>query len=137
VAEFINSSSVPSADRSGDNLLWLGALTIPRKTITVDKFTPTVKNSHTHYVSLTAITDTDTQFSYNNQAGAGTSTGGAPSTSSVSVVFTAQDVGMEVFPGTFTLGLNKQLIPVPSFSPNDLVPLVTPYLKVRWMIKAY
>jgi hypothetical protein len=137
VGQFINANAVPSVDRSGDNLLWLGALTIPRKTITIDKFTPTTKNSHTHYVSLTAITDTDTQFSYNNQAGAGTSTGGAPATSTVSVVFTAQDVGMEVFPGTFTLGLNKQLIPIPSFSPNDLVPLVTPYLKVRWMIKAY
>jgi hypothetical protein len=29
------------------------------------------------------------------------------------------------------------LIPSPAFSPNDLVPLVTPYTKVRWVIKAY
>ena len=87
-------------------------------------------------MSLTQIQDTETQFSYNNQPGPGTANG-VPATPSVNVSFSAADVGIEVFPGTFTLGLNKQLIPVPSFSPNDLVPLVTPYLKVRWLIKAY
>jgi hypothetical protein len=86
---------------------------------------------------LSAITNTNTVFSYGNSIGGGTSFGGAPTNSSVSVVFTAAQVGLEVFPGTFTLGLGKQLIPSPAFSPNDLVPLVTPYTKVRWVIKAY
>lgn len=131
-----NSNSIPSSNRTGNNLLWGGALTIPRRFVTVAKFAPDSKNSHSHYLSLTQIQDTETQFSYNNQPGPGTANG-VPATPSVNVSFSAADVGLEVFPGTFTLGLNKQLIPVPSFSPNDLVPLVTPYLKVRWLIKAY
>jgi len=137
IYNYVNNNALPADTVSGNNLRWIGAVTIPRRFISVSKFSPLTKLSHSHYLSLSAITNTNTVFSYGNSIGGGTSFGGAPANSSVSVVFTAAQVGLEVFPGTFTLGLGKQLIPSPSFSPNDLVPLVTPYTKVRWVIKAY
>lgn len=137
IYNYVDNNALPSDTVSGNNLKWIGAMTIPRRFVSVSKFSPTEKLSHSHYVSLAAITDINNVFSYGNSTGGGTSYGGAPATSSVAVVFTPAQVGLEVFPGTFTLGLGKQLIPSPSFSPNDLVPLVTPYTKVRWMIKAY
>jgi hypothetical protein len=137
IYNYVEPNALPADTTSGNNLRWIGAITIPRRFVAVSKFSPSEKLTHSHYVSLTAITDTTNVFSYGNSTGGGTSFGGAPATSSVSVVFTAAQVGLEVFPGTFTLGQGKQLIPTPAFSPNDLVPLVTPYTKVRWMIKAY
>jgi hypothetical protein len=137
IYNYVEPNALPADTTSGNNLRWIGAITIPRRFVPVSKFSPAEKLTHSHYVSLTAITDTTNVFSYGNSTGGGTSFGGAPATSSVSVVFTAAQVGLEVFPGTFTLGQGKQLIPTPAFSPNDLVPLVTPYTKVRWMIKAY
>lgn len=137
IYNYVDNNALPSDTVSGNNLRWIGAMTIPRRFVSISKFSPTEKLSHSHYVSLAAITDINNVFSYGNSTGGGTSYGGAPATSSVAVVFTPAQVGLEVFPGTFTLGLGKQLIPSPSFSPNDLVPLVTPYTKVRWMIKAY
>ena len=86
---------------------------------------------------MSAITDKINNFSYGNEDAQGTRTAGTPDTTSVDVVFTANQVGLDVFPGTFVLGQSKQLIPTPIFSPNDKVPLLTPYTHVRWMIKAY
>jgi len=137
IYNYVDQNALPADTTSGDNLRWIGAVTIPRRFVSVTKFSPTEKLSHSHYLSLSAITDITNVFSYGNSTGGGTSFGGAPSDSSVAVTFTAGQVGLEVFPGTFTLGFGKQLIPTPAFSPNDLVPLVTPYTKVRWMIKAY
>ena len=134
---YVEANALPADTVSGDNLKWIGALDIPRRFISVSKFSPSTKLTHSHYLSLSPVTDNNTVFSYGNSNGGGTSFAGAPSTSSISVVFTANQVGLEVFPGTFTLGQGKQLIPTPAFSPNDTVPLVTPYTKVRWMIKAY
>lgn len=137
IYNYVEQNALPADTVSGNNLRWIGAVTIPRRFISVSKFSPTEKLSHSHYLSLVAIEDTNNVFSYGNSIGGGTSYGGAPADSSVPVVFSAGQVGLEVFPGTFTLGFGKQLIPTPAFSPNDLVPLVTPYTKVRWMIKAY
>ena len=142
IGNFINTNyqlpgTLPSDSVSGNNLEWIGAITIPRKSISIQKFTPTTRRSHSHYVSLSAITDKINNFSYGNEDAQGTRTAGTPDTTSVNVVFTADQVGLDVFPGTFVLGQGKQLIPTPIFSPNDKVPLLTPYTQVRWMIKAY
>jgi hypothetical protein len=137
IYNYINQDALPSDSISGDNKKWIGAVTIPRRSISIEKWSPTEKIGHNHYVSLSAITNTATNFSYGNTAAHGTIPSGQNYTTSVDVTFSAADVGLEVFPGTFVLGEGKQLIPTPSFSPNDKVPLLTPYTQVKWMIKAY
>ena len=114
---------------------------IPRKTITVKSYNPTNKLKHNHYVSLTAITG-DNVYGYGNNETGGTASTNLNSfsggiNSSVDLEFSALDIGIQVLPGTFTLQQTKQLIPVPEFSPQDQVPMVTPYVWSKWMIKAY
>lgn len=120
---------------------FLSSVDIPRKEITVKSYNPTNKLKHNHYVSLTAITDDDVYGYGNNETGGTTSTGlnnfSGGINSSVDLEFSALDIGIQVLPGTFTLQQTKQLIPVPEFSPQDVVPMVTPYVWTKWMIKAY
>jgi hypothetical protein len=134
IYQYIDQQTISA---SGDNLRFIGAIDIPRRSISVSKFTPPTRRGHTHYVSNTPIADTVNNFSFGNSDGAGTSYQSAPYQTSVEIEFTDIDVGLTVLPGTFTLSANKQLIPTPSFAPRDKVPLVTPYTQVRWLIKAF
>lgn len=124
----------------GNQYNWIGAVDIPPKDITVQAYRPPERLEHTHYVSLTDFGGIESdKFSYGNETGPGpayipTST---PSTTSVNVVFSAVELGLEVLPGQFTLGQTKQLIPTPAFAPREEVPLITPYVWVKWLIKAY
>lgn len=120
---------------------FVSTVDIPKKEITVKSYNPTNKLKHNHYVSLTAISDDDIYGYGNNETGGTTSTalqsfsGGI--NSSVDLEFSALDIGIQVLPGTFTLQQTKQLIPVPEFAPQDQVPMVTPYVWTKWMIKAF
>ena len=114
---------------------------IPEKVVTVKSYNPVNKLKHNHYVSLTAIGD-NSVYGYGNNETGGTGSTGLNSfsggiNSSVNLSFSALDVGIQVLPGTFTLQQTKQLIPVPEFSPQDKVPMVTPYVWTKWLIKAF
>ena len=139
INSYINLAGAPFIGTAvgGDEFKYVGAVDIPIKSISIGGFNPVTKNDHSHYISLSEITSINTVFSYGNSNEFGTAISGAPSTSSVSVVFTASGLGMEVFPGRFQLQAGKQLIPVPTLAPQTKVPLITPYTWVRWMIKAY
>ena len=114
---------------------------IPEKQITVKNYNPVDKLKHNHWVSLSAITDDDI-YAYGNVETGGTASSALDSFAGdyddyVDLEFSALDVGIQVLPGTFTLQQTKQLIPVPEFSPQDDVPMVTPYVWAKWMIKAF
>lgn len=119
---------------SGNDVRYIGTVDIPEKTITVESYSPANKAKHTHYLSL--IQPPAGTYSYGKDDSAGVDPGGSYSQTE-EVTFSAFDVGLEVLPGTFTLSSNKQLIPTPSFVPQDIVPLITPYTWVKWLIKAF
>ena len=120
---------------------FLAAIDIPRKDITLKGYQPPDKLKHNHYVSLVAV-DNDDIYGYGNNETGGTNSSGLASFSGgvnnkVDLEFSSEEIGIQVLPGTFTLSQSKQLIPVPSFSPQDNVPVVAPYVWTKWMIKAY
>lgn len=142
INSYINLTSEPfptnaSVVNSGDNYKHVAAVDIPTKNISISSFNPVTKNDHTHYLSLSPITNATTTFSYGNDNNHGTATSGTPTNTSINIVKTWADLGLEVQPGNFKLNANKQLIPTPSLSPQSKVPLITPYVWVKWLIKAY
>lgn len=148
INQYIDLATKPFSGSSGavgsDNALkFVGALDIPRKEISIKGYNPSSKLNHTHYLSLTAITDSSTIYGYGNNETGGTASSGLSSFSggintSVNLNFSAiTDAGVQVLPGSFTLSETKQLIPTPEFSPQDKVPLVTPYVWTKWLIKAF
>jgi hypothetical protein len=144
---YIDLDTKPFSGTSGavgsDNALkFVGALDIPRKDVTVKSYNPPSKLKHTHYLSLTAITDTNTVYGYGNNETGGTASAGLQSfvggiNTTVDLNFSALDIGIQVLPGSFTLSETKQLIPTPEFAPQEKVPLLTPYVWTKWLIKAF
>jgi microcystin-dependent protein len=133
----LNTWSGGGSSSSGGLYRFIGALDIPEKSVTVQSFTPERK-SHSHYISLSNPGEQSTTFSWGKDSGPGVITPGSQfATSTISVSFDALEVGLEVLPGTFTLGSTKQLIPVPEFAPQTEVPLISPYTWVKWLIKAF
>ncbi len=135
----LNAMFGGAATSGSEDVKFVGAITIPRRQISVQSFNPATRNSHTHYLSLVSIPTG--AFSYGNSDGGGTGyTQGSittPTNTTVNVEFTAEELGLEVLPGTFVLSNNKQLIPTPSLSPQEQVPLITPYMWIKWLIKAF
>lgn len=146
INSYIDLGGQPFSGNSGtygsENVTkFLAAIDIPRKDITLKGYQPPDKLKHTHYVSLVAIDD-DSVYGYGNNETGGTNSTGLASFSGgvnnkVDLEFSSEEIGIQVLPGTFTLSQSKQLIPVPSFSPQDNVPVVAPYVWTKWMIKAY
>lgn len=144
---YIDLDTKPFSGSAGavgsDNALkFVGAVDIPRKDVTVKSYNPATKLKHTHYLSLTAITDTNTVYGYGNNETGGTASSGLSSfaggiNTTVNLNFSALDVGIQVLPGAFTLSETKQLIPTPEFAPQEKVPLITPYVWSKWLIKAF
>lgn len=119
---------------SGNDVRYIGTVDIPEKQITIKAYSPANKAKHTHYLSLSQ--PSSGTYSYGKDDSAGVDPGGSYSQTE-EITFSAFDVGVEVLPGTFTLSANKQLIPTPSFVPQDIVPLITPYTWIKWIIKAF
>jgi hypothetical protein len=122
---------------SGGLYRFIGAVDIPQKSVTVQSYTPERK-SHSHYISLTNPGDQNSIFSWGKDDGPGVITSGSQfATDVISVSFSSLEIGLEVLPGNFTLASTKQLIPVPEFAPQTEVPLISPYIWVKWLIKAF
>ena len=146
INKYIDLASVPFSGNTGafgseNTQKFVSTVDIPDKLVTIKSYNPTNKLKHNHYVSLTAVDD-NLIYGYGNSEGGGNNSSALSSFSggvnnSVPLEFSALDVGIQVLPGTFTLQQTKQLIPVPSFSPQDQVPMVTPYVWSKWMIKAF
>lgn len=141
IDDYIDLAGTPFGGTSSSDPIykWVAAVDIPPINKPIRQYRPTVRRKHSHYITdQPALIENNTSaFSYGNSEGAGTPFGSTPSDDSISIVFTAGDVGLEVLPGEFTLSRSKQLIPTPSLDPQDEVGLITPYVWVKWLIKAY
>ena len=117
---------------------------------TIDSYVPPSGSplSHSHYLTLDAVENPATDFSGGNFSGAGVI--GAPcgsglgnASTSIQLVFTtntgnANDVFMELTEGTFTLTTNiKKPTPDVALSPQRQVPILNPFHKTKYVIKAY
>jgi len=138
INSYIDVDNTPfSGTAQGNNYKWIGAIDIPPRSISIDQFKPLEKLDHRHYITLGTLQEDPTIFSYGNENGHGTAFGTTPSTTSVEVEFTSDQLGLEVLPGVFVLSQTKQLIPTPSLAPQTQVGLLTEYMWTKWLIKAY
>ena len=102
--------------------------------------------THSHLMSLDVPTNPQTDFTYGNVNGAGSKYGDPNNPNQVSlpnantileVIFDQSDVLLELSPATFTFSGSVKPIPTVELSPNKVVPLATPFHKVKYIIKAY
>lgn len=100
---------------------------------------PGTLKTHSHLMSLDVATNPQTDFTYGNVNGPGVKYAGSLPTANASleVTFNQNEVLLELNPATFTFNSSIKPIPVVELQPTKTVPLITPFHKVKYIIKAY
>ena len=100
---------------------------------------PGVSKTHSHLMSLDAATNPQTDFTLGNLNAAGTKYAGSlpNANDTLEVVFNQSQVLLELNSAEFTFNTVIKPIPLVELSPNKVVPLATPFHKVKYIIKAY
>lgn len=94
--------------------------------------------AHSHLLTTSSIADPQTDYTYGNASGAGTKNGLGDAANVINVTFQQNTVQLGLNEGTFTLNSGaKTPIPEVALSPNRTVPILTPFHKVKYIIKAY
>lgn len=95
--------------------------------------------THNHYLSTTEYGDSANAYGWGNVNGPGTKTSGlgGANDGTVEVAFTHTELGARVNRGKFELSSAKALIPDVVLRPNVTIPLVQPFFRVKYLIKAY
>ena len=135
----IDRSKLTSLNSSGTNLR-SGMIDTNPTTFRIDDFVSTSGSteSHSHYITTSAITDPLTDYSYGNSSGSGTKNGLGDASNTLSISFNASQVALGLNDGTFTMNSTiKNPVPEVALSPNRTVPILTPFHKVKYIIKAY
>ena len=100
-------------------------------------------NPHSHYMTTSPVENPNTDFSGGNTAGPGiigapfgSGLGGA--TSSIQLTFNQSEVNIELTDAIFELNTSvKKPVPDVALSPQRQVPILNPFHKTKYLIKAY
>ena len=118
----------------------LGAIDVLATTASTRIYSPEGGlKTHNHYLSTTEYGDSANAYGYGNINGPGTKTSGlgGANDGTVEVAFTHTELGARVNRGKFELSTAKALIPDVVLRPNVTIPLVQPFFRVKYLIKAY
>jgi hypothetical protein len=100
---------------------------------------PGAYKSHSHLITLDAITNPQTDFTYGAFNGAGQKYQQSLPSSNVAipVQFNQSEVLLELNDGVFTFNSSIKPIPTVALQPTKTVPIISPFHKVKYIIKAY
>ena len=134
-------------DTGGSGANDAGVIDIDTATMRINPYiSPGVTKRHSHLMSLDIATNPQTDFTLGNVNGVGSKYAASlpNANDTLAVTFnqnpTANDpisVLLELNPATFTFNSQIKPIPVVEMVPNKIVPLLTPFHKVKYIIKAY
>ncbi len=141
------ASPLSGLDAAGNRLSTLtgtandaGVIDTNRGNFTVSAYTsPGTFKSHSHLITTDAITNPLTDFTFGNLNGAGTKFAGSlPNSSpSIPIQFNQAQVLLELNDAVFTFNSSIKPIPTVALQPTKTVPIITPFHKVKYIIKAY
>ena len=108
---------------------------------TIDSYIPTsgFTNPHSHFLTEDIVQNAQLDFSSGNSGGAGTITSGLGNgATQLSLVFTQADIFMDMTDATFTWNSSfAKPTPSVSMTPQIQVPILNPFHKTKYIIKAY
>ena len=117
-----------------------GVIDTKNSTMRIEGYaSPGVLKAHSHLMSLDAATNPQTDFTFGNVNGPGTKYESSLPTANptLEVTFNQSEVLLDLSPAEFTFNSTIKPIPTVELFPNKVVPLVTPFHKVKYIIKAY
>jgi hypothetical protein len=94
--------------------------------------------SHTHLLGTDVVGDPNLDFSYGNANSFGGLRAGLPNFSNViTVTFNQSDVAIELNEAEFSWNNSTRPIPTVAMDPKRKVPVLAPFHKIKYIIKAY
>lgn len=135
----LDTSKLITINNSGTREV-AGVIDTNKSAYRIDDFLSTsgVTEVHSHYITTSPVTDIFTDYSYGNSSGSGTKNGLGDAGNAINISFNAAGTGLGVNEGTFTMNSTiKNPIPEVVLSPNRTVPILSPFHKVKYIIKAY
>ena len=94
--------------------------------------------SHTHLLGTDVVGDPNLDFSYGNANSFGGLRAGLPNFSNViNVTFNQSDVAIELNEAEFSWNNSTRPIPTVAMDPKRKVPVLAPFHKIKYIIKAY
>ena len=106
-------------------------------TANVKTYSPGTLLPHSHYIGQNDFGDQANVFGWGNNSGAGTAAGGLATNLTTEINFSQTDLGWTANDATFELNVSKVVIPTPALEPENTIPLLTKYHRVKYIIKAY
>lgn len=117
-----------------------GVIDTKKSRMRIDPYaSPGVSKTHSHLMSLDVATNPQTDFTLGNLNGPGIKYAQSLPTANdtIEIVFNQSQVLLELSPAQFTFNTVIKPIPLVEMLPNKIVPLLTPFHKVKYIIKAY
>ena len=95
--------------------------------------------THSHLIGTDPVNDPNSDYSYGNVNGSAElfREGLATFDNFTTITFNQSDVGIELNTGTFSWNNSSKPVPTPKMDPQRKVPIVTPFHKMKYIIKAY
>lgn len=103
----------------------------------VSVYSPGELKTHSHYLALNAFGSPANVYGWGNNNGGGTAAGGMATTNTVTVNFSQTELALTANEAKFTLNPTKKVLPTPSLVPENTIPLLTKYYRVKYIIKAF
>lgn len=128
-------SSEPQLDNNRG--AYLAAIDVTPTTASAVSWDPEEQLTHNHYLQQTPYGSSVNVYGWGNVNGAGTAAGGLATNNTTNMTFNASGVVLSANDATFTLGNSKRLIPDVSLVPERTIPLIKPFFRVKYLIKAF
>jgi len=105
----------------------------------VGSYNPGTLLSHGHYLAQSDFGDPTNVYGWGNTQSplGGSSAGGMATTETTTINFSQSDIAMLANDATFELNPSKIVIPTAELVPENTVPLLTKYHRVKYIIKAF
>ena len=116
-----------------------GVIDTAETNVRVDEYaSPNALLTHSHLLGLDIVGDINLDFSYGNANSFGGQRSGLPNFNNVATLtFNQADVAIELNEAEFTWNNSTKPIPTVAMDPEKKVPIVAPFHKIKYIIKAY
>jgi hypothetical protein len=98
---------------------------------------PGEQRTHSHYIQQTPYGSNPNVYGWGNVNGGGTASGGIAQNTTTTINFTQTEIAIGSNEATFTLNPSKKVLPTPSLVPENTIPLLTKYYRVKYIIKVF
>lgn len=113
------------------------AVDVNNVTGNVGVYSPGELKTHSHYLSRNSFGSPANVYGWGNNDGGGTAASGMSTDNTVDINFSQTELAMSANEATFELNPSKKVLPTPSLVPENTIPLLTKYYRVKYIIKAY